>query len=191
MDSTTQNKSAFRKVILILSIGIPIIVALLFKVKIPGYDFSFLPPIYASINAFTAILLIAALIAIKKKKVELHKKLIQICMFLALLFFIGYILYHATATETYLGDLNGNGKLEPYELAQIAASTRIIYFIILISHILLSISVIPLVLFSYLFAIEEKFERHRKIAKITWPIWLYVAISGVIVYLMISPYYPK
>ena len=161
-----------RKLIIVLSIVIPLAVAILFKVKIPGYDFSFLPPFYAGINGLTAILLIGALIAIKNKKVRLHQSLIQFCLFLSVLFLVCYVAYHITSDSTaYKGNLPN------------------VYFPLLISHILLSVAVIPIVLFTYLFAWQGDFVKHKKWTKFAFPIWLYVAVTGVIVYFMISPFY--
>jgi putative membrane protein len=161
-----------RKLIIVLSIVIPLAVAILFKVKIPGYDLSFLPPFYAGINGLTAILLIGALIAIKNKNVNLHQTLIQSSLFLSVLFLLCYVAYHITSDSTeYKGDLPG------------------VYFPLLISHIVLSVAVIPIVLFTYLFAWQGDFVKHKKWTKFAFPIWLYVAVTGVIVYFMISPFY--
>jgi putative membrane protein len=151
-----------------------VVVALLFRVKVEGYDFTFLPPIYASINGLTALLLIVALWAIKNGNKVLHERLMKINLGLSLLFLFMYVVYHMTSESTSFG---GEGNI------------RYVYFFILISHILLSISVIPLVLFTYLRAFNGEFDRHKKLARITFPIWLYVAITGVVVYVMISPYY--
>ncbi len=171
MESKVTN-SGLRKWIIALSVVIPLAVAALFGIKIEGVDLSFLPPIYAGINGLTAILLIAALIAIKSKKVDLHKRLIQACLTLSLLFLVAYVAYHITSESTaYEGDFKS------------------VYYFILISHIILSISVVPLVLFTFLFAWEGKFDKHKKWTKISFPIWLYVALTGVIVYFMISPFY--
>ena len=169
------KEKKFNRLITIVSILVPIVVAALFGVRLPGVEpLSFLPPIYASINGLTAILLIIAVIAIKNQKRQLHQNLMTSCIFLSLIFLIMYVAYHMTSDSTPYG---GEG------------SVRYIYFFILISHILLSIAIIPLVLFTYARAYLQKFKKHRKLAKITFPIWLYVAISGVVVYLMISPYY--
>ena len=158
----------------IISIVIPLVVAILFRVKI-DYDLPiFLPPIYATINAITAFLLVLALIAIKYKKIILHQRLMQSCIVLSLLFLVMYIAYHMTTDPTpFLG----------------AGGKKALYFFILISHIILSIALIPLVLISYVRAFQKEFPEHKKISKITFPIWLYVAVTGVIVYVMISPYY--
>ncbi len=157
-----------------LSILIPVAVAALFSIHVDGYDTGFLPPIYATINAITALVLIAALIAIKNKKIPIHRALMTTAIVLSSLFLILYVIYHGTSESTHFG---GEGAI------------RTIYFLLLISHILLSIIVIPFVLFTYIRALSGKFEMHRKLARITFPIWLYVAISGVLVYILISPYY--
>lgn len=158
----------------IISVVIPLVVAILFRVKI-DYDLPiFLPPIYATINAITALLLVVALIAIKRKKIAIHQRLMQSCIVLSLLFLVMYIAYHMTTDPTpFLGE----------------GSVKTLYFFILISHIVLSVALIPLVLISYVRAFQKEFPEHKKISKITFPIWLYVAVTGVIVYIMIAPYY--
>lgn len=165
--------------IVLLSVVIPVAVAVLFKVKLKDFGFdvsplSFLPPIYATINGITALLLIAAVIAIKNGNKKRHELLMKFAIACSVAFLVMYVGYHMTADSTKYG---GEGIL------------KYVYFFILISHIVLSIAVIPLVLITYVRALAEKFDAHRKIAKITFPIWLYVAVTGVIVYLMISPYY--
>ena len=173
-----QNESVnkrYRILIWILSILIPVIVAVLFNVKIPGVErLGFLPPIYATINGFTALILVMAVLQIKKGNKKSHERLMKVAILFSVLFLLMYIVYHMTSEATPYG---GEGNL------------RYIYFFILISHILLSIAIIPLVLITYYRAITKQFEKHRKIARLTFPLWLYVAISGVIIYLMISPYY--
>lgn len=164
----------YKKLIIGLSVAIPLAVAVLFGVKIEGFDFSFLPPIYATVNGVTAVLLVAALGAIKNGKVKLHENLMKTCIGLSASFLVMYVLYHMTSESTPYG---GEGTI------------RYVYFFILISHILLSIAVIPLVLFSFVRALSDQFDKHRKLARITFPIWLYVAITGVVIYIMISPYY--
>lgn len=172
MESTVKSNLGLRRLIVILSIAIPLVVAVLFKVKIDGVDLSILPPIYAGINALTAVLLVVALVAIKQKNRSLHERVIKVCIALSLVFLGCYVAYHMTSDST------------PY-----GGNLGIIYYPLLISHILLSVVVIPLVLYSYLFAWEGKFDKHRKWTKITWPIWFFVAVSGVVVYFMIAPYY--
>jgi putative membrane protein len=168
------QSNGFRKLIIAVSILIPLVVASLFRVKVEGYDFSFLPPVYATINGLTAILLIIAVIAIKNGKRKLHESLMKTCIILSAAFLILYVLYHMTSDSTPYG---GTGMW------------RGAYFFILITHILFSIIVIPLVLFTFVRALSADFERHKALARITFPIWLYVAVTGVIVFLMISPYY--
>jgi putative membrane protein len=170
-----QEREPYKKLIIVLSVAIPVVVALLFGMpRVKGYDFSFLPPIYATINGFTAIFLVSAVIAIKNKNQRLHERLVKLCMLLSVLFLVMYVLYHLTSEATPYG---GEGTI------------RYVYFFILITHILLSIVVIPFVLFTFSRALSGNFERHRRLAKFTFPLWLYVAVTGVIVYLMISPYY--
>ena len=169
-----EQKKDYGIWIKIVSVAIPVVVAILFGVRV-DYDLPvFLPPIYATINAITALLLVLALVAIKAKKIQLHQRLMQSCIVLSLVFLIMYIAYHMTTDPTPFG---GEGYM------------KTLYFFILISHIILSIALIPLVLISYVRAFQKEFPAHKKISKITFPIWLYVASTGVIVYLMISPYY--
>ena len=169
------KEKKYNKWIVFLSVAIPLVVAVLFGIKIPNVEpLSFLPPIYASINGVTAILLIIALWAIKNGNRKLHENLMKVAIGLSVAFLAMYVAYHMTSESTKYG---GEGIV------------RYVYYFILITHILLSIAVIPFVLITYVRAITNNFERHKKIAKITFPLWLYVAITGVIVYLMISPYY--
>lgn len=193
-----RSKIIYDILIWVVSVLVPIIVALLlfmkwdydqlvFDMRIPNSDpiillenlpiakpLTFLPPIYATINGLTAILLVLAVYYIKNGKRKIHESLIKVCIALSLSFLVMYIAYHLTTDPTSFG---GTGLIS------------YLYFFILITHILLSIVVIPLVLISYSRAIKSKFILHKKIAKITFPIWLYVATTGVVVYLMISPYY--
>jgi putative membrane protein len=176
-DHSLEKK--FNKLIVIVSILIPVVVAILFSVKLKDFGFqveplSFLPPIYATINGVTAVVLVGGVWAIKGGRMDLHKKAMTTAILLSVVFLVMYVAYHMTSDSTKFG---GEGMI------------RNVYFFILISHILLSIAVIPLVLITYVRALAERFDRHKKIAKITFPIWLYVAVTGVIVYLMISPYY--
>ena len=159
----------------ILSIAIPVVVAILFTVRIPGIErIAYLPPIYAAINGLTAVLLLTAVFQIKKGNKLVHERLMKSCIVLSVLFLGMYVTYHMTSDSTTYG---GQGII------------RYVYFFILISLIILSILVIPFVLVTYVRAISGNFKMHKKIAKITFPLWLYVAITGVIVYIMISPYY--
>jgi putative membrane protein len=168
-----------KKLIIFISIFLPVAVAALFGINLQklGFDvepLNFLPPIYASINGLTAIVLVLAVLAIKKGNRRLHENLMKVCIGLSILFLGMYIAYHMTSTSTSFG---GEGAI------------RMVYFFILISHIILSVAIIPLVLITYSRTLSAQFDKHKKIAKITFPIWLYVAVTGVVVYFMISPYY--
>jgi len=159
----------------ILSIAVPVIVAILFLIRIPNVNsLTFLPPVYATINAITAIVLTLAYFAIRNKKITLHERLMKTAIALSVVFLVMYVAYHMTSDPTPYG---GVGISRP------------IYYFILISHILLSIGIIPLVLVTYVRAISKLFLDHKKIARYTFPIWMYIAVTGVIIYLMISPYY--
>ena len=170
----TTQVEPYKRGIVVLSIAIPLVILILFRVRIEGYDFSYLPPIYATINGLTGVLLLTSFWAIKNKHRQLHERINRFCIFLSSVFLIMYVLYHMTSEPTVYG---GQGPL------------RTIYFIILISHIMLSVAVVPLILFTFSRALAGNFDRHRRLAKFAFPIWLYVAFSGVIVYLLISPYY--
>lgn len=171
--TNTENK--YKKLTILISIVLPLAVAALFGVKLPNVEpLSFLPPIYASINGVTAILLVAAVIAIKNKKRVLHERLMKTSLVLSILFLLMYIAYHMTSDSTVFGGVG---------------AVKYGYYFILITHIVLSIVIIPLVLITYTRALSQIFDKHKKIARIAFPLWLYVAVTGVVVYLMISPYY--
>ncbi|NNL09182.1 MAG: DUF420 domain-containing protein [Croceitalea sp.] len=175
MEVVTKEEKRIKVVIAVLSIAIPLVVAFLFSYKIPNAEpLGFLPPIYATTNGLTAVLLIAAVIAIKNGKRLLHQRLMTTCILLSVAFLVMYVAYHMTSEPTEFG---GQGWV------------KILYFFILITHIILSIAIIPLVLITYSKTYLQDFESHRLWAKYTFPIWLYVAVTGVVVYLMISPYY--
>jgi len=183
----------FRLSIIIVSIVIPIAVAILFTVKLKDFGIeveplSFLPPIYASINGLTALLLLMGVMAIKNGNKKVHERFMTMAIACSVVFLVMYVAYHMTADSTVYGDIDGNKILDATEKAN-AGLIRNVYLFILLSHIALSIIIIPLVLITYVRALAARFDRHRKIAKITFPLWLYVAVTGVVVYLMISPYY--
>lgn len=182
MENTINNniEQKYKVWIIILSVVIPVAVAVLFGIKLKdlGYDVQplrFLPPIYATVNGLTAVVLVTAVWAVKNGKRKLHENLMKFAIALSVSFLVMYVAYHMTTENTEFG---GTGAI------------RAVYLIILISHILLSVIIIPFVLVTYVRALAGSFERHKKIARITYPLWLYVAVTGVIVYLMISPYYP-
>lgn len=169
----------YKKWIILLSVAIPLVVVILFGVNLKkmGFDvepLTFLPPIYASVNALTAVLLVAAVLAIKNGKRKLHENLMKSAIGCSIAFLGMYVAYHMTSDSTKFG---GEGVV------------KYIYYFILVTHIVLSVIIIPLVLITYVRALSQLFDQHKKIARITFPIWLYVAVTGVIVYLMIAPYY--
>jgi len=177
--SDLKLKQKYNKWIVVLSIAIPLVVAILFGVNLRelGFDvkpLTFLPPIYATLNGFTAILLLIAFWAIKNKRIVLHENLMTTAIGCSVAFLVMYVAYHMTSDSTKFG---GEGII------------KYIYYFILLTHILLSIVIIPFVLITYVRAITNDFERHKKIAKYTFPLWLYIAVTGVLVYIMISPYY--
>jgi putative membrane protein len=162
------------------TIAIPLVVTLLAfapKLSLLGdFDYHILPMLNAIINGTTFFVLIAAVMAIKNKNIALHRTLMTTAIVLSVVFLVSYVLFHAATEPT---KFEGTGAVKG------------IYYFILITHILLSAAIVPLVLISYVRALTEQFDRHRKIAKITFPLWLYVTSTGVIVYLMIAPYYPQ
>ncbi|MDC0623345.1 DUF420 domain-containing protein [Flavobacteriaceae bacterium] len=193
-----KKSSKYNIWIIIVSVVVPVVVALLlfikwdndlliFDMRSPNFvpvillenlpiakPLTFLPPIYATINGLTAMFLVTAIYYIKKGNRVIHEKLIKVCISLSLAFLVMYIAYHITSDPT---KFLGTGFI------------AYLYYFILISHIILSITVIPFVLVTYVRAITNDFEAHKKIARITFPLWLYVAVTGVVVYIMISPYY--
>ena len=178
--------------IIIVSIAIPLAVAFIILVPQAKIDFGFnthsLPFFHAILNSSTAILLLASLYFIKNGQIKAHKTANLTAVVLSSIFLISYVIYHSSNPSTRFGDLNHDGVLSEEERLA-AGSMRYVYYFILSSHIILSGVIIPLVLFTLQRAFQERFDRHRKLARITWPIWLYVAVTGVVVYFMISPYY--
>lgn len=168
-----------------------ILVGLMRRVKIPlpeGWDFSFLPPFHASVNALTALVLLAALYFIKKKQVERHRKAIYVAIGLSVLFLLSYVAYHFTTPETLFGDANGDGVVDAAEKAAVGGM-RTVYLILLLSHIALAAVSLPFILFTFIRAYTNQFERHKRMARWVWPLWFYVAVTGPVCYVMLMPYY--
>lgn len=166
-------------------------VVLLSRVKLevnPGFDIHLFALVNAVINSCVAILLVAALAAVKNKKYELHKKIMLTAMVLSILFLLSYICHHLFAGDTKFGDLNHDGIVSEIEKAN-TGSLRIVYYIILGTHIPLAGIILPFILFTAYRALIGEYPRHKKLARITWPVWFYVAVTGVLVYWMIRPYY--
>jgi len=188
-----RNDKTAKIIIWIVSIIVFAAVAFLAKVKL-NIHLSFNPHIFATINAIinsvVAFLLIAALIAVKTKKFHLHKKIMLTAIVLSSLFLLSYICHHLLAGDTKYGDINHDGILNADEKS-LAGTMRYVYYFILATHIPLAGIILPFILFTAYRALTADYGKHMKLARITWPIWFYVAITGVAVYLMISPYYSK
>ena len=173
------------------SIIVFIAVALLSKVKTDvrlGFDPHIFASLNAVINSIVSLLLVAALFAVKSKKFFLHKKLMLAAIILSLLFLLSYICHHLLSGDTKYGDLDHNGILSAHEQS-LAGTMRYVYYFVLATHIPLAGIILPFILFTAYRALTADYGRHMKLARITWPVWFYVAISGVGVYLMIRPYY--
>jgi len=188
-----RNDKKAKIIIWNVSIIVFAAVAFLAEVKL-NIHLSFNPHIFATINAIinsvVAFLLIAALIAVKTKKFHLHKKIMLTAIVLSSLFLLSYICHHLLAGDTKYGDINHDGILSADEKS-LAGTMRYVYYFILATHIPLAGIILPFILFTAYRALTADYGKHMKLARITWPIWFYVAITGVAVYLMISPYYSK
>lgn len=166
-----------RPLIVILSSLIPLLVAVLYflpKGEVNKEAILFLPKLNATINSITTLVLLFAFRAIKNGKIEQHKRLMFAALVLSGLFLISYVSYHSLSESTVFG---GDGGLKYF------------YYFVLLSHIAISIIIVPMVLISFSRALSEKFDKHKKIARFTLPLWLYVTITGVLVYFLIAPYY--
>ncbi len=148
----------------------------------------YLPKLNAVLNGTCTLLLLASLYFIKQKNITMHKRINIVAFILSSLFLVSYILFHSITPEVHYGDLNGDGIVSPGELAA-AGSLRTVYFLILVPHIILAALVLPLILLSFYWGLKMQVAKHKRIVRWSYPIWLYVTITGVIVYLMISPYY--
>jgi putative membrane protein len=187
------NQKSYIKLIWVLSIAIPVVVAILIfapeKIEGAGDWVYILPHLNATFNSITTIVLLLGLYFIKQKNIRAHKSMMSIAFTLGSLFLVSYVIYHSTADSTIYGDLNGNGVLDDSEKTKYMMWWRGLYVGILLPHIILAAVVVPFVLFAFYYALNDKIEKHKKIVKWTFPIWLFVSITGVVVYLMISPYY--
>jgi putative membrane protein len=172
-----KNDRLAKSLILVVSFVVFIAIVILGRVKVNvqlGFNVHLFARINAVINSTVTILLIAGLIAVKKKKYHLHKRIMLTAIILSVLFLVSYICHHLFTTETRFG---GGGFI------------RYVYFFILSTHIVLAAIILPFILFTAYRALVAEWPAHRKIAKITWPVWLYVSVTGVLVYFFISPYY--
>lgn len=159
------------------------------RIPLPeGVDLTFLPMVYSAINGLVAVVLVAALVAVLKGKISIHKNLMIIAMGLSVVFLLGYVAYHFTNMETLYGDVNGDGLLGVDELDEVGV-LRPVYMVILVTHIIAAGVSLPLILLAFSAAWTNRFRAHRNLARWVFPIWLYVAVTGPICYLMLRPYY--
>ena len=189
--SLVKNDKKANAFIWIVSVVVFCAVAFLAKFKLavnPGFNVHVFAQLNAVINSGVAVLLIAGLVAVKRKNYTLHKKIMLAAIVLSVLFLVSYICHHLLAGETKFGDFNHDGILSADEKLN-AGNLRLLYYVLLITHIPLAAVILPFILFTAYRSLTGEFEKHKKLARITWPVWLYVAVSGVVVYLMISPYY--
>lgn len=187
----TDNKKYLRA-IYVVSALIPLVVALLILFPessgFTGDWVRVLPSVHAMINSLTVITLIVALISIRRGNVSMHRAFMMTSLCLGVLFLLSYVTYHSSVESVKFGDLDHDGLLSAAEMDAVGSS-RSVYLIILASHILLSILVVPFVLFAFYYALTDQIDKHKRIVKYTYPVWMYVSITGVIVYLLIKPYY--
>jgi putative membrane protein len=189
--SLTKNDKKARLLIYTVSIVVFAAVVFLSKYKLIidlGFDVHVFAKANAIINSIVAVLLLAGLFTVKQKKYFLHKKIMLSAIVLSVLFLLSYIAHHLLAGDTKYGDINHDGILSLDEKAM-AGNLRMIYYFILITHIPLAAIILPFILFTAYRALTGEYDKHKKLVRITWPVWFYVAVTGVLVYLMISPYY--
>ncbi len=189
--SLVKNDSKAKVLIWTVSIIVFVAVVILSKVKLV-LDLPFNVHVFATINAvinsIVAVLLVAGLVTAKSKNYATHKKIMLSAIILSVLFLVSYICHHLLAGDTKYGDLDHDGVLSINETAM-AGSVRMYYYVLLLTHIPLAAIILPFILFTAYRALTGEYEKHRKLVRITWPVWFFVAVSGVVVYLMISPYY--
>jgi len=189
--SFQKNDKKANWLIGIFSVVVFTVVVLLGKIQLElnlGFDVHIFAAANAVINSIIAVLLVAALLAVKKGNFLLHKKIMMGALVLSILFLVSYIAHHLLAGEAKFGDADHNGIISEVEKAAVG-SLRYVYYVILITHIFLAAVILPFILFTAYRALTAEYEQHKKLAKITWPLWLYVAVTGPIVYWFICPYY--
>lgn len=175
----------------VVTVAVLVLVALMREVSLTlpeGWDLSFLVPFHATVNALTALVLIVALVFIKQKNYKAHRAAMTTALVLSAIFLLSYVAYHFTHDSTIFGDINRNGVLEPEEKLSVG-STRTIYLVLLASHISLAAIIFPFILFTFIRSFTNQFAKHKKMARWVYPLWLYVAITGPIVYWLLIPYY--
>lgn len=159
------------------------------RIPLPeGFSFSFLPPVHAVLNSLVSVALVVALVAVKRGRIGLHRNAIYAAMGLSVAFLLCYVAYHFTTAETLYGDLDRDGVLSAEEKAA-AGGMRGLYLFVLITHIVLAGVSLPAILFTFIAGFTNRFAAHRRLAKWVFPVWLYVAVTGPVCYLMLRPYY--
>ena len=189
--SISKNDKKAYWLIGIFSVVVFLAVSVLTKIKLNidlGFDVHIFAAFNAFVNATIAVLLVAALVAVKNAKYQLHKQLMMAALILSILFLVSYIAHHLLAGEAKFGDADHDGIVTDAEKAAVGGM-RTIYFVILITHIILAGIILPFILFTAYRALTAEFPLHKKLAKITWPLWFYVAVTGPVVYWMIKPFY--
>lgn len=189
----TKNDARAKWLIGLFSVIVFAVVTVLGRYNLAGqvtlpFDVHLFAAINATINATVSVLLLAGLVTIRQRKYLLHKQLMMTAMVLSVLFLLSYIGHHLLAGETMYGETDGIPGLSEAEKAA-TGSMRTIYLVILLTHIPLAGLALPFILFAAYRALTGEYQQHRKLVKWVWPVWFYVAITGVIVYFMISPYY--
>ena len=173
-----EKQKSYQRLINVLSIAIPVAVAVLLNPRVPKIELGewsrVLPHFNGIINSLTSLLLLAGLYFVKRKNIQMHRRLMTAAFVLGSVFLVSYVLYHVSNESTSFG---GQGWVRP------------VYYFLLVSHIVLSVVVVRFVLLALYFALSNQIERHKRIVRWAYPIWLYVSVTGVLVYLMISPYY--
>jgi putative membrane protein len=175
----------------VVSVAVLFLVGLMrqYKFDLPdGVSLGFLPPLHALLNSGAAFALLMAIFSIKGGKVLNHQRWIYMAMSCSMIFLLCYVAYHFTSPETIYGDLDGDGSLNESETEK-AGGMRLLYLCILLSHIALAAISLPFILLTFVYGFTYQFEKHRAMAKMVFPVWLYVAITGPIVYLLLKPYY--
>ena len=189
----SQKEVFYRRIAILISVVVTALVAFLILIpqtgKLGSFDVSAFPAINATLNSLTAFCLIMALFAIRRKNILVHQRFMTTAFFLSAFFLIFYVLYHFQGPSTRFGDTNHDGVVSELEKSAVGG-IRLAYFVLLISHIVLAAIVLPFILLSFYFSLSGQIVKHKKIVRFTFPIWLFVAVSGVLVYFMIRPYYP-
>ncbi len=186
-----KNERQARTLILTVSVIVFFAVALLAKIKVQ-VDLPFNIHIFATINAVintaVAVLLVAGLVAVRRRAFVVHRNIMMTAIVLSFFFLLTYIAHHLLAGEAFFGDANHNGMVDAAEKAAVG-SMRTVYLVLLITHIILAAIILPFILFTAYRALTGDYDRHKKLARYTWPLWFYVSVTGPVIYLLISPYY--